>query len=91
MFSVSVNFDSRDTQTLFLMMLKGLKELDKSIIRDPLTLTRSRPVSIPSQLLLTSSPLHYEASRLFKLPLSYMKHVMDDWLMSVKGMAHLFL
>jgi hypothetical protein len=29
------------------MMLKGLKELDKSIIRDPLTLTRSRPVSHP--------------------------------------------
>ena len=47
MFSVSVNLDSRDTQTLFLMMLKGLKELDKSIIRDPLTLTRSRPVSHP--------------------------------------------
>ena len=47
MFSVSVNLDSRDTQTLFLMMLKGLKELDKSIIRDPLNLTRTRPVSHP--------------------------------------------
>ncbi len=56
-------------QTLFLMMLKGLKELDKSIIRDPLTLTRTRPVSIPSQLFLTSSPLRYVASRLFKRPL----------------------
>jgi hypothetical protein len=46
MFSVSVNLDSRDTQTLFLMMLKRLR-LDKSIIRDPLTLTRTRPVSHP--------------------------------------------
>ena len=69
MFSVSVNLDSRETQTLFLMMLKTLKELDKSIIRDPLTLTRTRPVSIPSQLFPTSSPLRYVASRLFKRPL----------------------
>ena len=56
-------------QTLFLMMLKGLKELDKSIIRDPLTLTRTRPVSHPVTVLLTSSPLRYVASRLFKRPL----------------------
>jgi hypothetical protein len=31
------------------MMLKGLKELDKSIIRDPLTLTRPVPVLSPSR------------------------------------------
>jgi hypothetical protein len=61
--SVSVNLDSRDTQTLFLMMLKRLKELDKSIIRDP--------VFIPSQLFPTSSPLRYVAGKAKNvLPLS---------------------
>jgi hypothetical protein len=45
------------------------ERIDKSIIRDPLTLTPTRPVSIPSQLLRTSSPLRYVASRLFKRPL----------------------
>ncbi len=72
---INIEFGSMliySTQTLFLM-LKWLR-FDKSIIRDP--------VSIPSQLFSTSSPLRYVASRLFKRPFSFI---------SVKGMAHLFL
>ncbi len=52
-----IEFDSmliHSTQTLFLTVLKRLR-FDKSIIRDP--------VSIPSQLFSTLSPLRYVAGK----------------------------
>ncbi len=75
-------------------MLKGLKELDKSIIRDPLTLTltRYRPVSHPVTIISNIVSLAVCSIKVFLSVLQgYMRHIMDAWLMSVKGMAHLFL
>ncbi len=62
-------FDSRETQTLFLMMLQKVERTRQKYNSWPPDPSRSRPVSHPVTVLLTSSPLRYVASRLFKRPL----------------------
>jgi hypothetical protein len=87
MFSVSVNLDSREPQTLCFDDAKKVETRQKYNSWPVLVLS-----PIPSQLLQTSSPLRYVASRSSSVSFKAIWSTsMDDWLMSVKGMAHLFL